>query len=161
MRDNQPVITDDLTVSLLAFMPALCREVIDQLRGSPEFMDILGEVHFDSGALESISIHFWTPNKIIHDLRFRNGDRFSDLCLKMAAMPPEATLIKMLASDASFVLGHPIFEGRYWQGAYNDAGDMFKLDIESDITLRSDFASDLEQRVKLRKIAMTTKRSAA
>lgn len=161
MRDDQPVITDDLTVSLLAYMTALSKDVLEQMLGQPKFMDVLGEAHFKDGVLKSVSIHFWTPNKIIHDLHFRNGDRFSDLCLKLTTIPPEAVLMKMLASDAAFILGHPIFEGRRWQGVYNEDGDMFRLNLEPDIILGPDPASDLERRIKLRRIAINTKRSAA
>lgn len=150
MREGEPVITDQITVSLLSALPDLYASVREALRAGPQFMDVLGQMEFKSGSLQRIEIHYWTPNKIIHDLRFRNGDRLADLALKFANPLPLSMLTKLLASDVGETLGHPVFEGYRWRHEAEQSGDTLHVDIKSDLDLGLSPLAELERLVSIR-----------
>ena len=109
---------DAITLDLLRAVPAIAAQVHDNLNFSTEFMDELGAVEYDTGAISAIEIKAWTNRRIIHSIRFRDGSRLGDLRFRMAdGRPmPEA----LLRSPCEAVLGHPIFSGYEWKRSSAD-----------------------------------------
>ena len=112
---------DAITLDLLRAVPAIASQVHDNLDFSTEFMDDLGAVEYNTGAISAIEIKAWTNRRIIHSIRFRDGSRLGDLRFRMAdgGPMPEA----LLRSPCDAVLGHPIFSGYEWKTTPEDAND--------------------------------------
>ena len=112
---------DAITLDLLRTVPAIAAQVHDNLDFSTEFMDELGAIEYDSGAISTIEIKAWTNWRIIHSIRFRDGSRLGDLRFRMADGRPMPDAL--LRSPCEAVLGHPIFSGYEWKTTPGDDND--------------------------------------
>lgn len=113
-RPNEPWTVDRVTVRLLAALPSLADQVTEALEKTPSFMDVIGEIAPDTGAVETIRIHAWTPNKILVDIAFRNGWRYANEQLRIPGGIPQSLVAKILGEPCSHAVGHPCFDDQEW-----------------------------------------------
>jgi len=138
-------ITDRLTIRTLAIFPTLGGQVTKAFAGEVKFMEKWAIELDPSSGIREVTIHAWTPNKLLTDYSFTNGMRFADDTLCVEGYLPVTAYHAYDGRPLRDVIDHEIFDGIMVDCSTSKMADHLGTDLTADITIKAPLSRSLEE----------------